>query len=140
MAKAGIHPNYEIATITCACGAVHETASTRGSFTVEICSKCHPFYTGKQKLMDTAGRIERFQRRYQLKPGQAPEAGADKPAQAGVADRPAAPKAEKPAAKAEAKPEQKSAGKPEAKKDGAAPEAKGGDAKKSDKKPAPAKA
>ena len=142
MAKAGIHPNYEIATITCACGAVHETASTRGSFTVEICSKCHPFYTGKQKLMDTAGRIERFQRRYQLKPGVTAEAGAtDKPAQAGVADRPEAPKAEKKPVKAEGKPEVKTDAKPEAKKaDGADQAAKGGDAKKSDKKPAPAKA
>ena len=135
MAKAGIHPNYEIATITCACGAIHETASTRGSFSVEICSKCHPFYTGKQKLMDTAGRIERFQRRYQLKPGAAPEA-----AQAGVADRPEAPKAEqKPRAeKPAAKPEGKPAGKPEAKKEGG--EAPKGGEKKPDKKPAPAKA
>ena len=64
MPKPGIHPAYGAATITCACGAIHETASTRGSFTVEICSKCHPFYTGKQKLMDTAGRIERFQKKY----------------------------------------------------------------------------
>ena len=82
MAKAGIHPNYELATITCACGAVHETASTRGSFTVEICSKCHPFYTGRQKLMDTAGRIERFQRRYGLKSAIPAEAPAAAPAKA----------------------------------------------------------
>jgi large subunit ribosomal protein L31 len=68
MPKAAIHPNYTLATITCACGAVHETASTRGSFAVEICSQCHPFYTGKQKILDTAGRIERFQRRYTKKP------------------------------------------------------------------------
>lgn len=68
MAKANIHPQYEDATITCACGAVHEIASTRGSFTVEICSQCHPFYTGKQKLVDSAGRIERFQRRFGLTP------------------------------------------------------------------------
>ena len=69
MAKAGLHPNYQLATITCACGAVHEIASTRGSFSVEICSACHPFYTGKQKLLDAAGRIDRFNKRYQLKPG-----------------------------------------------------------------------
>ena len=69
MAKASIHPNYQLATITCACGATYETASTRGNFAVEICANCHPFYTGKQKLNDSAGRIERFQRRYQLKSG-----------------------------------------------------------------------
>ena len=69
MAKAGLHPNYQLATITCACGAVHESASTRGSFSVEICSRCHPFYTGKQKLLDAAGRIDRFNKRYQLKSG-----------------------------------------------------------------------
>lgn len=64
MPKANIHPNYRPATITCACGANYETRSTRGSFQVEICSNCHPFYTGRQKLVDAAGRIERFQRRY----------------------------------------------------------------------------
>ena len=64
MAKKGIHPTYTKATVTCACGNVIETASTRGSFPVEICSACHPFFTGKQKLLDTAGRIERFQKKY----------------------------------------------------------------------------
>jgi large subunit ribosomal protein L31 len=106
MAKANIHPNYQLATITCACGFVYETASTRGSFSVEICANCHPFYTGKQKLNDSAGRIERFQRRYQLKAGvkeAEPAAAAVKPA----AEKPA--KTEKPAkgeksAKPEAKP------------------------------------
>lgn len=141
MAKAGIHPNYELATITCACGAVHETASTRGSFTVEICSKCHPFYTGRQKLMDTAGRIERFQRRYQLKPGAVAPAEAARPAKADSAARPEAPKAEKKPKpeKAEAKAEGKAEAKPEGKKADAAEPAKA-DAKKADKKPAPAKA
>jgi large subunit ribosomal protein L31 len=62
--KKGVHPEYQPAKITCACGHVIETYSTRGSFAVEICSNCHPFYTGKQKLMDTAGRVERFQRKY----------------------------------------------------------------------------
>ena len=62
--KKGVHPEYQPAKITCACGNVIETYSTRGSFAVEICSNCHPFYTGKQKLLDTAGRIERFQRKY----------------------------------------------------------------------------
>ena len=64
MAKAGIHPAYSAASITCACGANYPMASTRGSFAVEICANCHPFYTGKQKLLDTAGRIERFQKKY----------------------------------------------------------------------------
>ena len=64
MSKPGIHPAYSAATVTCACGAVHQMASSRGSFNVDICASCHPFYTGKQKLMDTAGRIERFQKKY----------------------------------------------------------------------------
>ncbi|MBN2358375.1 MAG: 50S ribosomal protein L31 [Deltaproteobacteria bacterium] len=62
--KPGIHPKYRYAQITCACGAVYETRSTRGSYTIEICSACHPFFTGKQKLVDAAGRIERFNRKY----------------------------------------------------------------------------
>jgi len=66
--KVGIHPEYVDATITCACGEVIHTRSTRPSIRVEICSKCHPFFTGKQKLVDTAGRIERFQRKYGRKP------------------------------------------------------------------------
>jgi large subunit ribosomal protein L31 len=64
MPKPDIHPTYQRAVVTCACGHSIETASTRGSFTVEICSNCHPFYTGKQKLVDSAGRIERFQKKY----------------------------------------------------------------------------
>ena len=64
MPKQGIHPVYAAATITCACGQTYQMASTRGSFAVEICANCHPFYTGKQKLLDTAGRIERFQKKY----------------------------------------------------------------------------
>jgi len=58
--KVGIHPDYVDTTITCACGEVVHTRSTRPDIRVEICSKCHPFYTGKQKLVDTAGRVERF--------------------------------------------------------------------------------
>jgi large subunit ribosomal protein L31 len=80
MAKKGLHPDYQPAKITCACGNVIDTYSTRGSFAVEICSNCHPFYTGKQKLMDTAGRIERFQRKYGRGPGQPAEKPAEKPA------------------------------------------------------------
>ncbi|HEY4715524.1 MAG TPA: 50S ribosomal protein L31 [bacterium] len=62
--KTDIHPNYPYATIKCACGAVYETRSTKGSYMVEICSNCHPFFTGKQKLVDTAGRIEKFMKKY----------------------------------------------------------------------------
>lgn len=62
--KPGIHPNYKQATITCACGAVYENRSVRGTFSVEICANCHPFFTGKEKLVDSAGRVERFQRKY----------------------------------------------------------------------------
>jgi large subunit ribosomal protein L31 len=62
-----IHPKYEPATITCACGNVIETRSTVRDIKVEICSACHPFFTGKQKLVDTAGRIERFRRKYNIK-------------------------------------------------------------------------
>jgi len=64
MMKDKIHPNYDQATITCACGEVLHTSSTKKNLHVEICSKCHPFYTGKQKLVDTAGRVERFKKRY----------------------------------------------------------------------------
>jgi len=63
--KEGIHPKYEDAVISCACGEVINTRSTRESFKVDICSKCHPFFTGKQKLIDTAGRVERFRKKYQ---------------------------------------------------------------------------
>ena len=62
--KEAIHPDYKAAKILCNCGNVIETRSTRGDFHVEICSNCHPFFTGKQKLMDTAGRIEKFKTRY----------------------------------------------------------------------------
>ena len=62
--KKEIHPKYEPATITCACGSVIETRSTRGNYTVDICSSCHPFFTGKRKLVDSAGRVERFRRKY----------------------------------------------------------------------------
>ncbi len=62
--KAKIHPDYFDTTVTCACGNVIEIGSTRKDIRVEICSKCHPFFTGKQKLVDSAGRIERFRRKY----------------------------------------------------------------------------
>ena len=65
--KTDIHPEYVEATITCACGAVIHTRSTRSNLRVGICSKCHPFFTGQQKFVDTAGRVERFNRRFKKK-------------------------------------------------------------------------
>ena len=65
--KEKIHPKYEMTKISCACGNVIETRSTVKDLKVEICSTCHPFFTGKQKLVDTAGRIERFRRKYNIK-------------------------------------------------------------------------
>ena len=62
--KANLHPSYEETTITCACGEVIHTHSTKKNLRVEICSKCHPFFTGDKKFVDTAGRIERFAKRY----------------------------------------------------------------------------
>jgi large subunit ribosomal protein L31 len=62
--KKGIHPNYNETRVVCACGNSFLTRSTKKEIRVEICSMCHPFFTGKQKLVDTAGRLERFQRRY----------------------------------------------------------------------------
>lgn len=63
--KENIHPKYEFATFTCSCGNVIETKSTIKSRHIEICNECHPFYTGKQKLIDSAGRVERFIKRYE---------------------------------------------------------------------------
>ncbi len=64
--KQGIHPDYKPTVIKCACGATFETSSTKENINVEICSNCHPFYTGKQKLVDTGGRIDKFKRKYGL--------------------------------------------------------------------------
>lgn len=64
--KEGIHPNYQPTTIKCACGEVIETRSTKQDIKVEICSKCHPFFTGKQKLVDTGGRVDKFKKKYNL--------------------------------------------------------------------------
>ena len=65
--KEKIHPKYEMTKISCACGNVIETRATVKDIKVEICSTCHPFFTGKQKLVDTAGRIERFRKKYNIK-------------------------------------------------------------------------
>jgi large subunit ribosomal protein L31 len=62
--KEAIHPKYEKSTVKCACGETFETGSTKKSLHVDICSKCHPFYTGKQKLVDTGGRVDRFKKKF----------------------------------------------------------------------------
>jgi large subunit ribosomal protein L31 len=62
--KEGIHPKYEESTVSCACGYTFKTRSTKPLIKLEICSNCHPFFTGKQKLIDTAGRVEKFQKRF----------------------------------------------------------------------------
>ena len=64
--KEGIHPNYVQTKIICACGAVIETGSTKENLRVDVCSKCHPFFTGKQKLVDTGGRVDRFNKKFNL--------------------------------------------------------------------------
>ena len=70
--KTGIHPELHMVTAVCACGNTFETHSTKKELRLEICSACHPFFTGKQKLVDTAGRVERFNRKYGIKGGTAP--------------------------------------------------------------------
>lgn len=62
--REGIHPDYPPATVSCACGNTFVTRSTRGDFQVDVCANCHPFYTGTQKLIDAAGRVDRFRKRY----------------------------------------------------------------------------
>ena len=64
--REGIHPEYKTTVIKCACGATWETCSTKENISVEICSKCHPYFTGKQKLVDTGGRVDKFRKRYNL--------------------------------------------------------------------------
>ncbi len=89
--KEGIHPEYKATKVVCACGNVIETRSVRGDFHIEICAACHPFFTGKQKIMDTAGRIERFKTRYAATPAKAEHA--KKPAAPAAAPKkPEAPK------------------------------------------------
>ena len=65
--KKGVHPTYEFATIHCACGANFQTKTTMGDLKVDICSSCHPFFTGTQKIVDTEGRVERFKKKYASK-------------------------------------------------------------------------
>ena len=75
--KADIHPNYDVATVRCSCGNTFTTRSTSSELTSELCNECHPFYTGKQKLVDSGGRIDRFERRY----GRRGKAEAEAPAE-----------------------------------------------------------
>ena len=88
----GIHPDYPAARVTCACGNTFVTRSTRGDFQVDVCGACHPFYTGTQKLIDTAGRVDRFRKRYEKKVVPAAKAPEAKPeaSSCGIADAPAA--------------------------------------------------
>jgi large subunit ribosomal protein L31 len=88
--KPGIHPKYVDATVTCACGNTWQTRSTRENLRTDLCSRCHPFYTGEQRIVDTAGQVERFMRRMQRageRPAPPPRPAAPAPA----------PKAAKPA-------------------------------------------
>lgn len=92
--KNGIHPAYKTVTVTCACGETFVTRSTRDDLRLEICAKCHPFFTGKQKLIDSAGRVERFQKRYTKTQDMAEKAAAGKAAAGkAVAGKAAAAKA-----------------------------------------------
>jgi large subunit ribosomal protein L31 len=77
-----IHPKYEETTVTCGCGNKFVTRSTRKNIVVEICSACHPFFTGKMKYIDTTGRVEKFQKKYNWGKKKEPEAPAEAPAEA----------------------------------------------------------
>jgi large subunit ribosomal protein L31 len=68
--KQGIHPKYDVATVTCACGNTWETRSTKPTLRIELCNKCHPFYTGEQRIVDTAGQVERFMNRLERVQGE----------------------------------------------------------------------
>ena len=90
--REGIHPDYPAATVSCACGNTIVTKSTRGDFQVDVCAACHPFYTGTQKLIDAAGRVDRFRKRYgdaakaEKKPAKAAKAAAPAPAPAAASE------------------------------------------------------
>ncbi|MGH2485341.1 MAG: 50S ribosomal protein L31 [Ktedonobacterales bacterium] len=72
--KSGIHPKYIDATVTCACGNSFTVGSTQSNMKVDVCSKCHPFYTGQQRILDTASRVERFRRRFNIAEEETPTA------------------------------------------------------------------
>jgi large subunit ribosomal protein L31 len=83
--KPNIHPEYVEATVVCACGNTFQTRSTKAHLHVEVCSSCHPFFTGEHRIVDTAGRVERFLKRYGLQEGKEAEAAAKAAAQAEAA-------------------------------------------------------
>ncbi len=91
--KQGIHPDYKLATVHCACGNTFQTRSTQDDLHLDVCSVCHPYFTGKQRLMDTAGRVERFRRKWSKPDG-------SKGAEAAEAEAPAAEEATEAAAEA----------------------------------------
>ena len=95
--KEGIHPDYPPSNVTCACGNTFVTRSTRGDIAVDVCSACHPFYTGTQKLIDAAGRVDRFRKRYEAQQAAAKDTK-DRKAAAAEAAKAAEPAAEAPAA------------------------------------------
>ena len=72
--KSGIHPTYQTAQVTCACGNTFTVGSTKSSLRVDVCGKCHPYYTGTQRILDTAGRVERFRKRFNITEGTEGEA------------------------------------------------------------------
>lgn len=88
--REGIHPEYPPATVSCACGNSFVTRSTRGDFQVDVCANCHPFYTGTQKLIDAAGRVDRFRKRYDAKVAKTAPKGEKKTEKAEKAETPAA--------------------------------------------------
>jgi large subunit ribosomal protein L31 len=92
----GIHPNYPAARVACACGNTFVTRSTRGDFQVDVCAKCHPFYTGTMKLIDTAGRVDRFRKRYEGKKTNAAQAATAAASAAAAAVMPSDPTETKP--------------------------------------------
>ncbi len=93
--RENIHPAYPTAKVHCACGATWETRSTHGDLHLDICSNCHPFFTGKQKLLDTQGRIDRFRKKYANAPATPPKKKAAAKAEKPAAEKKAAPKKEK---------------------------------------------
>jgi large subunit ribosomal protein L31 len=121
--KKKIHPKYMETTVTCGCGETFQTRSTKPAITVEICSRCHPFYTGKQKFVDSAGQVEKFQKKFGWTDGKAEEVSERK----GPKKAPRPPKVPKPSAgRSKAAPDE-----------GAAPEKKAGE-KKTEAAEAPA--
>ena len=88
--KQGIHPEYVETHVTCSCGNTFTTRSTKAELHVELCNQCHPFYTGKQKLVDTGGRVERFQKKYANRPRRAGSAETPQPVVTDTSDTTAA--------------------------------------------------